>query len=210
MRWEFLLEWRQRFAVGGLLLYAFSMVVIMGLSFAGGISPTTWNTLFWLIILFAAINVVAKSFHSDAAGRNLYLYTLAKPTAIILAKTLYNFLLLFFISSLSCLLFALISEQDISNPSWMVLMLVVGSAALSANLSLLSAISAQADNRSILLAVLSFPLVIPILLTLIKNTRYALDPNLTDPPLDGIFLLLGIVGVLIGTSILLFPFVWRN
>ena len=204
------MEWRQKFAVGGLLLYAFSMVVIIGLSFGGGISPLVWNILLWLIILFAGINVVAKSFHAEAPGRNLYLYTLARPSAIILAKSLYNFLLLFFISSLSCMLFALITELEIPHVGWMILMLLLGSAALSANLSLLSAISSQADNRSILLAVLSFPLVIPVLLTLIKNTRYALDPNLSDPPLEGVSLLLGIAGVLTATSVLLFPFVWRN
>ena len=208
--WEFQLEWRQKFAVGGLLLYAFSMVVVIGLSFGKEISPLEWNILLWLIVLFAGINVVAKSFHSEATGRRIYLYTLARPASIILAKTIYNFILLFGIAALSCVMFSLITEISISNPAWICLMLALGSGVLSANLSLISAISAQADNRNILLAVLSFPLVIPVLLTLIKNTRYGLDPNLTDPSLDGVILLLGITGVLVGISVLLFPFVWRN
>ncbi|MEM6630285.1 MAG: heme exporter protein CcmB [Bacteroidota bacterium] len=210
LSWEFRLEWRQKFAIGGLLLYALSMVVVIGLAFGNDISPLEWNILLWLIILFAGINVVAKSFHTEASGRRIYLYTLARPSSIILAKSLYNFVLLFGISGLSCALFSLITEISLSNPAWIVLMLALGSAVLAANLSLISAISAQADNRNILLAVLSFPLVIPVLLTLIKNTRYGLDPNLTDPNMDGVILLLGITGILVGISVILFPFVWRN
>ncbi len=207
---ELRLEWRQRFAIGGLVLYALSMVVVIALSFTGAISSDVWNILFWIIVLFSGINVVAKSFHTDSKGQMLYLYTWVHPVSIILAKTFYNALLLLIISIITVSLFATLAQIQIIRFPWLLGLCVLGSISLAANLTLVSAIASGAQNRSILLSVLSFPLIIPIFLSLIKNTRYALDPARLEVTYDGILFLSGFSLILILISTILFPFIWKG
>ncbi|MGZ4158438.1 MAG: heme exporter protein CcmB, partial [Bacteroidia bacterium] len=69
-------EMRNKYALGGILLYVVSTVFVSYLSFKKIVNPATWNALFWIILLFASINAIAKSFISETKGRLLYLYTL--------------------------------------------------------------------------------------------------------------------------------------
>ena len=87
---EMLLEWRSKYALNGVLLYVVSTVFVCYLSFISVPNKLTWNALFWIIMLFASINAVAKSFLQESRGRHLYIYTLVSPVALILAKTIYN------------------------------------------------------------------------------------------------------------------------
>jgi heme exporter protein B len=207
---ELLIEWKQKYALNGLLLYVVSMVVVISLALVDKLNPVTWNILYWIIMLFVSINAVAKSFMSERPGNLLYLYALASPAAIIIAKMLYNFLLLTFMALVTLVAYAFLSGIAIDNWLLMVGIVCAGSAALAANLTLVSAIAAKAENRTTLLAVLSFPLIVPILLVLIdlsQNAIQGLDIGLEQ----NTFLLLGgIVIALTGVSVLLFPFVWRD
>src|SRR3974390_2050036 len=101
---EFLIEWRQRYALGGILLYVVATVFISFLSFRNIIEVNTWNALFWIIILFASINSSAKSFLQESKGRMLYYYTLCGPQAFVLAKIIYNAILML-VLSLICFAF---------------------------------------------------------------------------------------------------------
>ena len=82
---EITLEWRSKYALNGILLYVVSTVFVCFLSFKST-PPLVWNALFWIIMLFAAINAIAKSFMQESKGRLLYYYQLASPVAIILSK----------------------------------------------------------------------------------------------------------------------------
>src|ERR1700679_1330833 len=94
---EVLLEWRSKYAFNGVLLYVVSTVFICYISFhltpgfehSGGYK-VVWNVLFWIIILFASVNAIAKSFMQESKGRQLYYYSIASPQDIILSKTFYN------------------------------------------------------------------------------------------------------------------------
>src|SRR5690554_2713257 len=94
IRKEITLEWRQKFAFNGVLLYLVSTVFVCYLSFDRLIDVPTWNALFWIILMFASINAVLKSFLQERDGRLLYYYTLVKPQSIINAKIVYNALLM--------------------------------------------------------------------------------------------------------------------
>src|SRR5437762_195327 len=104
---EIKLEMRNKYALGGILLYVVSTVFISYLSFKHVIDPSTWNALFWIILLFASVNGVAKSFINETRGRLLYMYTLVSPEAIILSKIIYNSLLLIVLSGLCLLVYIL-------------------------------------------------------------------------------------------------------
>ena len=56
------LELKQSYTLNSILLYAFSTVFICYLSFKGVVDVSTWNALFWIILLFTSINAVVKRF----------------------------------------------------------------------------------------------------------------------------------------------------
>ncbi|HEY1008411.1 MAG TPA: ABC transporter permease, partial [Sphingobacteriaceae bacterium] len=80
---EMVLEWRSKYAINGILLYVVSTIFVCYLSFRKT-DPVTWNALFWIIMLFASVNAISKSFVQENRGRQLYYYTLASAQAIIL------------------------------------------------------------------------------------------------------------------------------
>ena len=109
---EILLEWRSKYAFNGVLLYIVSTVFICYISFSqsGGFGTSdgykiTWNVLFWIIMLFASVNAITKSFVQESKGRLLYYYSIASPQAIILSKTIYNILLMALLSALALLVY---------------------------------------------------------------------------------------------------------
>ncbi|HMX40892.1 MAG TPA: ABC transporter permease, partial [Saprospiraceae bacterium] len=86
LRKEMVLEFRQRYAISGIVLYVFSMVFVVYAASVKVTNPQEWNVLFWLIVLFASINAVVKSFVQESGARQLYYYQLADPAMLLLAK----------------------------------------------------------------------------------------------------------------------------
>lgn len=207
---ELLIEWKQKYAFNGLMLYVASMVIVIALSFGQILGPIAWNVLYWIMILFASINAVGKSFLAEEAGQQKYVYSLAHPSAIILGKMIYNLLLLLLVAMLTMGLFVLIGNIEIGSPGKLIGLAAAGSAALAANLTLVAAVASKAENRSTLLAVLSFPIIIPVLMLLIRLSSEAIAPTGTGLDLDSFFFLMGITVVLAVLSVILFPFVWRD
>lgn len=207
---EFLLEWKQKYAFNGMLLYAVSMVVVISLAFVQGIPPETWIVIFWITVLFIAINAVAKSFMGDTSGQTLYLYGLASPESIIAAKMIYNALLLVFLASMTCLIYLGLNPVKIEQIDTFWGLIALGSVGLSVNMSLVAAIAARASNRMTLLSVLSFPIIVPMLLSLIRASRAAVTGNVMIDLQESIYFVGGISLVLAIISLILFPFIWRS
>ncbi len=210
VRKELLIEWKQKYAFNGLLLYVASMVIVIALSFLEVMRPQSWNVLFWLMILFASINAVGKSFLAEESGQQMYVYSLAHPAAVIIGKIIYNIVLLSLIALLTMGLFLVIGGSPVANPGQLAFLALAGSAALATNLTLVAAIASKAENRTTLLAVLSFPIIIPVLLLLIRLSKEAIAPTGVGMEGDSLLFLGGITLVLMVLSVILFPFVWRD
>ncbi|MNH47357.1 hypothetical protein D3C79_1105460 [compost metagenome] len=60
------------------------------------------------------------------------------------------------------------------------------------------------------MAILSFPVVIPVLMAIIKLSKNAMDGLDRSVSTDEIILLLGINVIITATSLLLFPYLWRE
>src|SRR3546814_7710994 len=73
---DILLEWRSKYAINGIVLYVVSTVFVCYQAFKS-VDATTWSALFWIILLFASINAINKSFVQESRGRQLYYYTMA-------------------------------------------------------------------------------------------------------------------------------------
>lgn len=208
---EVLLEWRSKYALNGVLLYVVSTVFVCYLSFISMPNKLTWNALFWIIMLFASINAVAKSFLQESKGRHLYIYTLVSPVALIIAKTIYNSLLMIILTLIALFFYSLVFPFKPETDLLMYLVAtVLGSLSFATIFTMVSAIASKAGNGGMLMAILSFPIVIPVLIVLIKLSKNAIDGLDRSVSLDDIGLLI-VINVLITTvSLLLFPYLWRD
>ena len=206
---EVKLEMRNKYSLGGILLYVVSTVFVSYLSFKKIVTPSTWNALFWIILLFASINAIAKSFISETRGKLLYLYTLVSPQAVILSKIIYNSLLLTVLSALCLLVYSLFVGNLIQDYPLFLLTLLLGSFGFSSLLTMVSAIASKTSNNFTLMAILSFPIMIPLLMVLIKLSKNAID-GLERWDVSYLLVLLFINTIIIALSYLLFRYLWRD
>lgn len=213
LKLELLLDLRQKQAWGGMVLYVVSAVYVCFLAVKGGLGVNTWNALFWIILLFAAFNALARSFQREDQGRQLYLFTLAGPRSVILARTLYNALTMVLLG-LSCLLFYMLFLGTKAMGSVLIadflLAVVLGCIGFASVLTLISAIAARAGNGLGLMAILGFPIVLPMLLAVMRASKLALD-GVGMAANGRYFVMLLAVDVLtVAVSYLLFPYLWRD
>lgn len=204
------LEWKQRYALNAMLLYVVSTVFVCYLSFKFLVDVPTWNALFWIIILFTAVNATSKSFSTESRGRLLYTYTLASAQAIILARILYNMLLLLLITLIGYAIYSLLIGNLVQDHPYFLLGLVLGSTGFSSILTLVAAIAAKTRQNSTLMAILSFPVVIPMLIVLIRFSKNAVDGLAHSVQQPYIIALVAINLIVIALAWLLFPFLWKE
>ncbi len=210
IRKEITLEWREKFAFNGVLLYLVSTVFVCYLSFARLIDVPTWNSLFWIIMLFAAINAVLKSFLQERDGRLLYYYTLLRPQSIINAKIVYNAVLMAALGMAGLLVFVSFMGNPIQNMPLFMLNMLLGVAGFSSVLSMVSAIASKARNNFTLMAVLSFPLVLPLLLVLIRVSAAAIGGAGLMEEIPNLFVIVLLTGITLVLSNILFPYIWKE
>ncbi len=206
---ELTLEWRQKYALSGILLYVLSTVFIIFISFQK-ISPQLWNVLFWIVMLFASVNAVVKSFVQESGNRQLYYYQMTSPLAILLSKMIYNTLLLLVIAALTFIALAFIAGSPVQDSGNFSLAMLFGSLGFSITFTFVSAIAAKADNSSTLMAILSFPVVIPILLLLVNLSAHSIGLLGGTNVIRDIMMLAAVDMVLLALGMVLFPFLWRD
>jgi heme exporter protein B len=210
---EFILELRRKSVISGLGLYLLSIIFICYLTFnlrQNAISPNTWSALFWLTILFSVVNSVAKSFIGERKGAFIYYYTIASPQQIIISKIIYNTILCLAISLAGYVLFSIFIYNPVQDQLIFFLALVLASIGFSASLSLISGIAAKANNSNVLMAVLSFPVVISILLMVVRVTKNAVDGIDRASSTDELLNLLAINCIAGALGYVLFPYIWRS
>ena len=209
LRKEFLLEFRQGYALGGIFLYVFSMIFVVYIASVKVPAPV-WNVLFWLIMLFASINAVVKSFVAESGSRQLYYYQLAPPALILLSKILYNTLLLLLLGLIAFGAYSVVGGNPVRDYSLFLLAVLLGSSGFSIAFTFISAIAAKANNSATLMAILSFPTIIPILVTVIRISRLSLGIMTDTTYWVDIANLLAVDAILLTLTFILFPYVWKD
>lgn len=210
---EFILELRRKSVISGIALYLLSLIFICYLTFSlrhNSINEATWSALFWLTILFSVVNTVAKSFIGEKKGLAIYYYSIASPQTIIISKIIYNTILCFVLSLSGYMLFHIFIDNPVQDHGFFLLTLALTSIGFSGSLTLISGIASRASNSNILMAVLSFPIVISILLMAIRITKNVLDGIDRSASYDELLNLVAINCILTGLAYLLFPYIWRS
>ncbi|MDT8308108.1 MAG: heme exporter protein CcmB [Bacteroidales bacterium] len=209
---DLLLEWRQMYAINAILLYVVSTVMIISIIFGNALSGTTWNALLWIIMMFSASSAISKSFIQEHPGKYLYYFSLVHPLSMLFSKVIYNSILLIIITSL---LFAgfyfFLPAPGIEKPLYFIVNLLLGAVGMASVLTMVAAIAAKTSNNFTLMAVLSFPLMLPMLLINIKVSALSLVFTSSNAYIQ-LFL---VQFVLINSAVLLlaailYPYLWKD
>lgn len=203
-----MLEIRQQYSFYGILLYIGATIFVLFMALEEPESRV-WNGLFWVIQLFICINAVAKSFLQESRGRMLYFYSIASPSAFVLAKLLFNSLLMLLMSLLSLVLFTMFLGNPLEKAGAFIGLVLLGGWSLSLVFSFLAAIAAKAQQNAAIMAVLGFPIIIPQLILLMRLSSAAFSPLLTIPT-GTVLMLVALDALIILLSVILFPFLWRD
>ncbi|MEI9919598.1 MAG: heme exporter protein CcmB [Bacteroidota bacterium] len=210
---EFTLDLRRKSIVLGIVLYLLSTTFICYLTFSlrgNSMSPLAWSALYWIIVMFSGVNSVAKSFIGEKKGVDIYLYSVADPHDIILSKIIYNALLCGVMSLVCFGLFAIFFGNPVVDMTTFSLVLLLAPIAFSGAFTMLSGIASRSGNSNVVMAVLSFPVIISTLLLVVKITKNCidgLDPSIST---NDLLSLAAVDALLVALSYILFPFVWRS
>ncbi|WP_457653679.1 heme exporter protein CcmB [Rhodocaloribacter sp.] len=207
------LELRNRYAVNMLLMFVLSSLLLV----AFGIGETAVSTrvqgaLLWVVIMFSAAVGLGRSFISEEErGTVLLLQLNTRPSMVYAGKLLFNFLLILSVNIVALGAFILLLRVDVRAPGLLLTTLALGALGLAGATTLLAAIIARAANKGPLLPVLLFPLLVPLLLSVVSATRAALPQgNGWNAAGNEMLTLIGFAGVVITVSVLLFDYVWNE
>jgi heme exporter protein B len=210
---EITLEWRQRTAFNSLILYMFGAVFVCYLSFSQrkvNLHPVVWNTLWWLIVLFASFQSISKSFLQEREERIYFYYQIANPQSVVLSKMLYNFLMMMLIEIIGIVAYWAVMGNPIQNIGMFVVIILLSALCFSTTLTTISAIAAKASHNTSLMAVLGFPVILPMLLMLIRAAKNAMDGLNWSSNADELLVLSALNLIVITVSMILFPYLWRS
>ena len=210
VRKDILLEFRQRYAFFSILLYVVATVYISYLIFQSINNARVWNALFWIILIFASINTAGKSFSNENENRFWYYYQLSSPQALILAKVIYNTVLIWAISLITLGVYSWFIGNPVQNQLQFILVIALGSAGFSGILTVVSAIAMRTDNNATLMAILSIPLLLPVVIIVVRASLGALFGMDLEQNLVYLGALLAINALVIILGYLLFPYLWRD
>ena len=204
-----MLEIRQQYSFYGILLYIVATVFVLKMAFLSTPESQVWNGLFWVIQLFISINAVAKSFLQESKGRMLYFYSIAGPRDFILAKLLFNSLLMLLMSLLSLLLFSLFLGSPLEKAGPFIGLVLLGGLSLSLVFTFLAAIAAKAQQNAAIMAILGFPIILPQLMLLMQLSNAAFTQGMPIP-LATVLLLAALDVMVVLLAVILFPFLWKD
>jgi heme exporter protein B len=206
---DFLLEWRQKHTLFGVMLYVGCTVFVLYMM-AGEPEAKIWNALFWVAQLFVTVNTVAKSFLQEGEGRMRYYFTLVAPVQYIIAKMAYSVVMMMVMMFISLFLFNLLLGSPIIHAGTFVGVCCLGASALSLLFTFLSAIAAQARQNAALMAILGFPIAVPLLMVLSNLALGAVSSVVQEGWAGLAWMMVGMDVLIIALATILFPFLWKE
>ncbi|HSU80963.1 MAG TPA: heme exporter protein CcmB [Thermoanaerobaculia bacterium] len=205
-------EFRTRYALNTLGLFAFTTLVVvsvslgpLGVSLAQG--TAVLPVLLWIILLFSAAAGLPRAFvHEEETQTATALRLAATPSALFCGKLLYGLTLTFALELLVTPVYVAMTSLTVKSPGLLAGVLAAGGFGLAAGSTLVAAIIAQARAKGTLFSVLAFPVLLPLLLIAVELTRGAVAGDAADVALLQLLLYDASVTV---AGFMLFPVVWN-
>ena len=182
LRKELLLQWRTRGQLVAVLVFGAAALLLF--SFAIGPNAVALRTFsagfLWLGLLLSSTLTLAESFHGEMENRALegLLLLPSDARALYYAKALANWLQLTILGVALVPVMVVLYDAVTVRLPLLLLVIILGTAGLSAPGTLYAAMTAQLQAKQTLLPLLLFPLIVPALLASVKATSLVI---LGDP-----------------------------
>jgi heme exporter protein B len=206
-------ELRTRYAISALVMFVVTTIAIIMFSLGQeNAPPEVLSGMLWVVIFFGAMSGLSRTFvMEEERGTSMTLQLLAPSSAVYFGKLLFNLVLVSALNVFTVLLYVfLINGFVIKTASVFLLTIALGSFGFASAATVIAAIIARANTKGTLYPVLSFPILLPLLITVIDATKSAAE----GVPLDesgGVFqFLISYIVVLTTLSYLLFEYIWKD
>lgn len=210
---DFRSELRTRYAINALAM--FIIVAISVILFSIGNEKINENLtagLFWVVIFFTAMSGLSRAFVSEEErGTTLTLQLIAAPSTVFSGKLIFNIILVFAMNAVIAILYgALFEDFVIKNFLLFFTSFVLGNIGLAISSTIIAAIIAKAGAKGTLYPVLSFPILLPLILTCVQLTLFSFDGTSFEKSKFELAIVVSYDVIMITVSYLLFDFIWKE
>jgi len=207
-------ELRTRVALNALALFALTTLAAVSYTIGPyrideGDRPFLLSALLWIVILFASLAGLDRTFVKEEESHTADLLRLsARPHAVWFGKLLFNVGVLAALMVLLVPLFIGLMGLPIElSVMYLILVLLAGGIGLAVITTVIAAIIARAMSRGALFAVLSMPLILPLLIFAIQGTTGVASGEV-EVVHQALVAMSSLTGAMVVVSAMLFPFIW--
>jgi heme exporter protein B len=207
-------EIRTRYALNALIMFV--VVAVATILFALRSDQPTSSVLaglYWVVVFFTAMSGLSRTFVSEEErGTTMTLQLVANPSTVYFAKLVFNTVLTISLTIAVTLLYVTVFADSfvIQTMSTFLVTVILGSLGFASASTIIAAIVAKANTRGTLYPVLSFPVLVVLLMTVMAATKKALDGEPFEAALGDFQILAGYILAMTGGSYLLFDYVWKE
>ncbi|MBM3399325.1 MAG: ABC transporter permease [Bacteroidetes bacterium] len=170
----------------------------------------TWNSLFWISMIFSTFQAISRSFTGISRNRWIYLNQLASPFMIVISKITYNGMLMGVFSLLNLLVFSLLLGYPVQHGIVYMVSLFLTGLGISTIFTMISAIASKTHQPGVVAPVLSLPVILPMILVGMQASQKALQPLLVSSVYKDLLLLAALNFLVLMLSSILFIPLWRD
>lgn len=206
-------ELRTRYAVNSLAM--FIIVAISVILFSIGnekIPQSLTGGLFWVVIFFSAMSGLARAFVSEEErGTSLTLQLIASPSTIFTGKLLFNLILVFLMNIIIAVLYSALFDEFVIRSFFLFLLtFVLSNIGLAVSSTIIAAIISKAGSKGTLYPVLSFPILLPLILTAVELTSNCMVGTTIVESQVELGVLISYDVIMLTASYMLFDFIWKD
>jgi heme exporter protein B len=206
-------ELRTRYAINALAM--FIIVTLSIILFSIGLEKISKNLtggLFWVVIFFTSMSGLSRAFVSEEErGTTLTLQLIASPATVFSGKLLFNIILVFSMNIVIAVLYSALFEAFvIQNFSLFIVSFILGNIGLAVSATIIAAIIAKAGAKGTLYPVLSFPILLPLILTSVQLTLFSIDGISFEEAKFELAIVASYDVIMITASYMLFDFIWKD
>jgi len=175
-------------------------------------APEILSGVFWVIVFFSAMSGLSRTFIAEEErGTVMTLRLVARPLSVYAGKLLFNIALMVSLNLFTAVLYgAVITNFRIENYAIFAAAFVLGTLGLASASTIIAAIISKANTKGTLYPVLSFPILLPLLLSVIDATKKSVEGAPFSEALGDLQVLLSYLIAMTVVSYLLFDFVWNE
>ncbi len=206
-------ELRTRYALNALFMFIITTLSIVLFSIGSeDVSPNVLSGVLWIVIFFSSMSGLSRTFVSEEErGTVMTLQLLTKSLNVFFGKLLFNFVLLCILNVIAVVLYIiLINDFLVKNYLIFTVTLMLGTLGLASASTIIAAIISKANTKGTLYPVLSFPILLPLLLTVINATRLAVEGAFFTEAIGEFQVLVSYFVVIVTVSYLVFEYIWKE